>query len=91
MPLWRDTGSNGTLGTTILNSLSVIMVELLVFCHLLVQRAVELLGLQLGASTAAVEAAESVGEAERIATFGHSLSFEPMTALLRDFNNNLQG
>ncbi|KAM7535353.1 hypothetical protein Aperf_G00000092833 [Anoplocephala perfoliata] len=90
MPLWRDTGSNGTLGTVILNSLNVIMVELLGFCHLLVQRAVELLGLRLNASTTAVaETTGSVGEAERIATFGHSLSFEPMAALLRDFNSNL--
>ncbi|KAH9284045.1 Large proline-rich protein BAG6 [Echinococcus granulosus] len=88
LPLWRDIGSHGVLGTIMTNSLNAIMLDLFGFCDLLVQRAVERLGLRLD-STAASGSAEAEG-ADRVATFGHAMSFEPMLSMLRDFTSSLR-
>ncbi|KAL5108801.1 hypothetical protein TcWFU_003991 [Taenia crassiceps] len=88
LPLWRDTGSHGVLGTIMLNSLNSILLDLLGFCDLLVQRAVERLGLRLDSTTAS-DSAGTEG-ADRVTTFGHAMSFEPMISMLRDFASSLR-
>ncbi|KAL5968403.1 Large proline-rich protein bag6 [Taenia solium] len=88
LPLWRDTGSHGVLGTIMLNSLNAIMLDLLGFCDLLVQRAVERLGLQLNSTT--VSGSAGTQGADRVATFGHAMSFEPMLSMLRGFASSLR-
>ncbi|VDL60595.1 unnamed protein product [Hymenolepis diminuta] len=75
LPLWRvNSTDDGVLGNVLLNSLEVLMIELYAFCHLLVQRGVEALGLQLNSV--------SVDADPVIATFGHSLSFAPLMSLI---------
>ncbi|VDM25024.1 unnamed protein product [Hydatigera taeniaeformis] len=65
------------------------MLDLFGFCDLLVQRTVERLGLRLD-STVASDSAGIEG-ADRLATFGHAMSFEPMTSMLRNFASSFRG
>lgn len=72
-----------------LNSLHAILLDLLGFCDLLVQRAVERLGLRLDSTTGSGSAGTE--GADRVTTFGHAMYFEPMTSMLRDFAISLRG
>ena len=85
MPLWRDNGSQGVLGTLIVNSLNTIVVELLGFSDLLVARIVERLGLRMRPSTASSPASDDAEANQRITTFGHEMSLEPLRTALRNF------
>ena len=85
MPLWRDTGSQGGLGTIVVNSLNTIIVELLGFCDFLVQRCIQRLGLRVPTNE------EAVAAPQRFSTFGHEMSLEPLRASLRNFVNLISG
>ncbi|KAM3175634.1 hypothetical protein ACTXT7_008118 [Hymenolepis weldensis] len=84
LPLWRvNSTDDGVLGNVLLNSLEVLMIELYAFCHLLVQRGAEALGLQLNSV--------SIDADPVIATFGHSLSFAPLMSLILHHYDTLMG
>nr|CDS27978.2 scythe:bat3 [Hymenolepis microstoma] len=75
LPLWRaNSREDGVLGNVLLNSLEVFMFELFAFCHLLVQRGAEALGLQLNSVSNEVDPVS--------ATFGYSLSLAPLMSLI---------
>lgn len=59
------------------------MIELYAFCHLLVQRGVEALGLQLNSVSTDADPV--------LATFGHSLSFAPLMSLILHHYDTLMG